>query len=134
MKSHSLIPANPHSPEQDQPRPQWGVGPAHAERWLAADLPVRNQQRAAPAPAGAKPLPVGGQGLTGTLWRPGRMIPETARGKGDGLCQTSPFLLHHAPDFPVIIAVAVARIEPIVRPAVELDILGSDPMQRRLEP
>ena len=39
-------------------------------------------------------------------------------------------LLHLAPEFPVFVAIAIVRVEGVLRPAVELDIVSGDDMER----
>lgn len=74
-----------HQADREKPTLQWSVGPGHKTTSAARPL-ARHCQRAAPAPAGAKPLPVGGQGLTGTRWRPGRFLDRLlVRAEPDGV-------------------------------------------------
>ena len=80
-----------HQADREKPTLQWSVGPGHKTTSAARPL-VHHCQRAAPAPAGAEPLPLiqlngGGQGLTGTHWRPGRNKAIAACAEPDGVRQ-----------------------------------------------
>ena len=85
MKPACSMPPNSLLPERDQHNAPGERLPRSRRGAVNGRVVVLNRQRAAPAPAGAQPLPVGGQGLTGhaEACRSGH-VSSGNRGRPDG--------------------------------------------------